>query len=46
MENKFSWISFYEELADVLINWEDKQGELIEFIEELRKKDIKVTPFV
>ena len=44
MENNFSWIPFYKELADKLKDWENRQKELIEFIEELRKNDLKVTP--
>jgi len=40
----FSWIPFYKELADKLVNWENKQKELIDFLEELRKKDFVITP--
>lgn len=44
MTNNFSWIPFYKELADNLEDWENRQNELIEFIEVLRKKNLKVTP--
>jgi|LGVF01.1.fsa_nt_gb 5-methylcytosine-specific restriction protein B len=44
MTNNFSWIPFYKELADNLENWENRQNELIDFIELLRKKNLKVTP--
>lgn len=44
MANNFTWIQFYKELADTLVDWEDRQKELIGFIEELRSKDYKVTP--
>ncbi len=46
MANKFSWIPFYKELADKLVDWEDRQNELISFIEELRSNDYKVTPLM
>jgi hypothetical protein len=43
MNNKFTWIPIYEELADKLLDWEDKQKELIEFIEGLRERGLVVT---
>ena len=44
MANKFSWIPIYKELAGKLVDWDDRQKDLIDFIEELRKKDFIVTP--
>ncbi len=44
MKNNFSWIPFYKELADNLESWENNQKEIIEFIELLREKNLKVTP--
>ena len=46
MENRFTWIPFYKELADRLSEWEDRQKELIDFIEELRDKGYTVTPLM
>lgn len=43
MTNKFTWVPIYKELADKLVAWEDKQKELIEFIENLRKMNLVVT---
>jgi 5-methylcytosine-specific restriction protein B len=44
MSSQFTWIPLYQELADELVNWEDKQMELIEFLEELRNKGYVITP--
>lgn len=30
----FNWIPFYEELADKLLSWRDRQKELSAFLEE------------
>lgn len=38
MTEQFSWIDIYQELATTLINWQNKQTELIAFLEELRSK--------
>ena len=35
----FSWIPFYRELAMRLLEYESKQGELIAFIADLKKKN-------
>lgn len=40
----FDWIPFYEELAEKLISWRNRQGELIAFLEELRAQGLKITP--
>ena len=42
--NRFTWIPLYRELADLLCNWEDRQGELIALLEDLRSDGVKVTP--
>ena len=41
-EKKFTWIPFYEEFADILRGYRDRQGELIEFLENTRRKGLKV----
>lgn len=41
-DEKFTWIPFYEEFADILRGYRDRQGELIEFLEDTRKKGLKV----
>lgn len=40
----FSWIAFYEDLARRLLDWEDRQGELIAFLDRLRSGGLQVTP--
>lgn len=40
----FDWIPFYHELAEKLLDYEDRQDELIKFIEQLREEGHKVTP--
>lgn len=40
----FSWVPFYEELADHLVGFRDRQRELVSLLEELRAKGLKVTP--
>lgn len=42
--NAFDWIPFYEELADKLASFQEKQQELIAFLEELRAEGLKITP--
>jgi 5-methylcytosine-specific restriction protein B len=44
MENQLTWIPFYRELADLLVDWEGRQSELIAFLDDLRSKGMKVTP--
>ncbi len=44
MTDQFTWIPFYSELANELVNWQNRQQELIAFLEDLRAKDYKVTP--
>ncbi|HXQ33343.1 MAG TPA: hypothetical protein VN843_04910, partial [Anaerolineales bacterium] len=42
--NQFTWIPIYQELADKLAGWENRQQELISFLEELRTQGFVVTP--
>lgn len=44
MSDQFTWIPIYQELADKLADWEDKQKELIELLKSLRDKGFLVTP--
>lgn len=46
MTKRFTWIPLYKEMADSLITWEGHQEELIQFIENLRSKSLKVTPLM
>lgn len=43
---RFSWIPIYEELATKLLDWEGRQGELVLFLEDLRKRGVVVTPML
>lgn len=42
--NQFTWIPIYQELAQELAKWENRQEELIEFLEELRSEGYVITP--
>jgi len=44
MKDPFTWIPLYTEIADRLLEWENRQTELISFLEDLRSKGVKVTP--
>ncbi|MEO1979345.1 MAG: hypothetical protein ABGZ24_02390, partial [Fuerstiella sp.] len=44
MESTFTWIPLYAELAGLLIDWEDRQTELIACLDKLRTDGVKVTP--
>ncbi|HOR18510.1 MAG TPA: AAA family ATPase [Brevefilum sp.] len=44
MATQFTWIPIYQELADELVNWENRQTELIQFLENLREKGFVITP--
>ena len=44
MINQFTWIPIYQELADKLAGWENRQPELISFLEELRAQGFVITP--
>ena len=43
-ENTFTWIPLYKELAGLLVDWEDRQDELIACLNTLRSEGKKVTP--
>jgi 5-methylcytosine-specific restriction protein B len=40
----FDWIPFYEELAGKLLPFQERQQELIDFLETLRAQGLKITP--
>ncbi|MBK9926625.1 MAG: AAA family ATPase [Anaerolineales bacterium] len=44
MKNNFTWIPIYEELAEKLAGWQDRQSELIAFLESLRNEGYVITP--
>jgi 5-methylcytosine-specific restriction protein B len=44
MNDTFTWIPLYRELADRLVEWEHRQTELIEMLEALRGDGVRVTP--
>jgi 5-methylcytosine-specific restriction protein B len=44
MPAKFTWIPIYEETASELVDWENRQTELISFLEQLRADGLKITP--
>lgn len=44
MSEKFSWTAIYQELALVLADWQDRQRELISFLEELRAQQYVIPP--
>ena len=44
MESTFTWIPLYSELAGLLVDWEDRQPELIACLDNLRSDGVKVTP--
>jgi 5-methylcytosine-specific restriction protein B len=44
MDTKFTWIPIYKEIARKLLQWEDRQSELIAFLEKLRSDGLIITP--
>lgn len=44
MANHFTWIPIYQELANELIGWQNRQEELLAFLEDLRSQDYVITP--
>lgn len=44
MANQFTWIPIYQELAIELAKWQDRQGKLIAFLENLREQQYVITP--
>lgn len=43
MTSQFTWIPFYRELANALSSWQDRQTELIAFLEKLREQGYVIT---
>ncbi|MEK6698206.1 MAG: AAA family ATPase [Nitrospirota bacterium] len=43
-QHKFTWIPIYHELAEQLLQWQERQSELIAFLEGLRSKKLVITP--
>ncbi|HET9587773.1 MAG TPA: AAA family ATPase [Anaerolineales bacterium] len=41
---QFTWIPIYQELADKLAAWEDRQPELVALLEDLRAQGYVITP--
>jgi 5-methylcytosine-specific restriction protein B len=46
MADKFTWIPVYREIAERLVGWQDRQGDLIAFLEQLRSQGLTITPLV
>jgi 5-methylcytosine-specific restriction protein B len=44
VSKNFSWIPIYQELAQKLTDWQDRQTELITFLEALRSEGYVITP--
>jgi len=44
MNPLFTWIPIYQELANEISNWENKQTELIDFLSELSSRGFVITP--
>src|SRR6056297_608512 len=44
MADTFTWIPFYEQLADKLIDYRDRQDDLIAFLKDLQDRGRKITP--
>src|SRR5512134_2005252 len=42
--NQFTWIPIYQELAQELTGWKNRQEELISFLENLRAEGHVITP--
>ncbi len=45
MIEQFTWMPIYQELASNLAKWQNRQGELIAFLEDLRGDGLVITPF-
>lgn len=46
MATNFTWVPIYKEFAKVLSGWQNKQRELITFLEDLRSQDYLITPLL
>src|SRR5262245_98641 len=44
MPNQFTWVDIYQELTTTLLAWENKQTELIAFLDNLRTQGYTVVP--
>lgn len=44
MADTYPWIPFYEEFADTLVGYRDRQSELIAFLKDLQDQGRKITP--
>ena len=44
VKGSFDWVPFYEELADALVPYRTRQEELLSFLGDLRRDNLKVTP--
>ena len=44
MDRNFTWKPFYQELANELTRWENRQPDLISLLEELRTQGFVITP--
>lgn len=42
--NQFTWIPLYQELAKELVHWQNRQGDLLAFLETLRRDGFVITP--
>lgn len=42
--NQFTWIPLYQELARELVHWQNRQGDLLAFLETLRRDGFVITP--
>ena len=43
MSERFTWVFLYQELATVLLRWQERQRELIAFLEDLRSQGHVIT---
>ena len=46
MTAKFTWTEIYHELAVRLLEWRNRQQELLEFLESLRSQGLTITPLL
>ena len=45
MSGNFTWMPLYKEIAHLLLEWEERQQELLQMLRELSDEGVKVTPF-
>ena len=46
MTTRFTWTEIYNELAVRLLEWRNRQQELLEFLESLRSQGLTITPLL